>query len=284
MSTRSLRAAHARASSSASCALSAGVPGGEAAVRAVEAAVRAGLGAERAVGAHELVDDVVAPEPGGDPEVARVQAAALGEQLRGRAVAPEERRDERRAAVAAPFRAGGRAGVEEEGREPGLVRVRGLVQRRPAVRVRVRGVGAAVEQEADRALVARRRRHAEEVVAVRAARVHEAREAVELRGEGAVVVGLEGAVGAGERLAAAVAQRGDVAAQRGPRREAVQARDDGPRAVGRRRRAGGRERGDRARRPVLGRGAQPLGAAGVVVEVGVVGELEAGPPAATRST
>ena len=105
----------------------------------------------------------------------------------------------------------------------------------------------------------------------------EAREAVELARQGGVVVGLEGAVRAGERLAAAVAQRGDVAAQRGPRREAVHARHDGPRAVGRRWRAGGRERGDRAGRPVLGRGAEALGAAGVVVEVGVVGELEAGP-------
>src|SRR4029079_16043632 len=46
----------------------AGLPGGEAAVRAVEAAVRPGLGAERAVGAHEVVNDVLAPEPGGDPE------------------------------------------------------------------------------------------------------------------------------------------------------------------------------------------------------------------------
>ena len=55
-------------------------PVGEAAVRAVVGAVRAGLRRQAPVGRDELLDEVQAPEPGGGAQVARVHAA-LGQHL-----------------------------------------------------------------------------------------------------------------------------------------------------------------------------------------------------------
>src|SRR6478672_3586652 len=69
-----------------------GLPGGEAAVRTVEASVRARRGR-----AAELVDQVDESEPSGDAQVARLEP----EQIDDLAMTPEERHDERRAAVAA---------------------------------------------------------------------------------------------------------------------------------------------------------------------------------------
>ena len=68
------------------------LPRREAAVRAVEAAVRARRGRTR-----ELADQLEIAEPRGDAKVARLAP----EQVDDLAVPPEERRDERRAAVAA---------------------------------------------------------------------------------------------------------------------------------------------------------------------------------------
>jgi hypothetical protein len=65
-------------------------PGREAAVRPVEPALRPRLERQAPVAPDELVDQVEPAQPGGGARVARVQAV-LGEQLGGRAVAPEQR-------------------------------------------------------------------------------------------------------------------------------------------------------------------------------------------------
>ena len=191
--------------------------------------------------------------------------AALGEQLGGRAVAPEQRHDERRAAVAARRDIERRSGVEQHPRHRRQVAVGGLVQRRPAVRVAARHVGAAVEQQRDEPLVAGRARHADQVVAVRPERDDEPGEAIEQLGQRVEIVRLDRAVGARERLAG-VTQPGDVTAQRRPACEAVLARDDDPAPARVSGRVVARERRDRAVRAVLGGGEQPVRAVVVVVE------------------
>ena len=110
------------------------------------------------------------------------------------------------------------------------------MQRRPAVRVRARGVRPALQQQRDEPAVAGGGGHAEQVVAVRATRRGELGEAIEQRAQAVEVVRLDGAVGARERLAA-LAQATDVAAQRRPAREPVLAGDDVARARARQRRA-----------------------------------------------
>ena len=132
------------------------------------------------------------------------------------------------------------------------------MQRRPAVGVRAVHVGAAFQQHGDEPLVARRARHAEQVVAVRAAGGDELGEAVDQLRQPVHVLRLDRAVGARERLAR-VAQPGDVPPQRRPGAEPVLARDDDPRArAGQRRRRSGRRRRPRrrcrpARRPAARR-------------------------------
>ena len=247
VSTRSLRAAHASASSSASCGSSAGLPGGEAAVRAVEAAVRAGLGAERAVGAHELVDEV------SRARARRRRAGCAGAGRRARRAARRSRGGPRRAPTTSgvppsPRAAdvGGRAGVEQHAAQRGQV-----ASRRPGAaassrgRWRARGRRRASSRRRTSALVARRRRHAEEVVAVRAARVHEApgsgRAAARgRRGRGPRGRGRRGRTARPPSRRAATWRR-----SAGHVGEAVLARDDG-RA---RRRASAARRGARTRRP-----------------------------------
>jgi hypothetical protein len=131
-------------------------------------------------------------------------------------MAPEQRDDERRAARTARLGLRGRGGVEQERREPRQSDVRRLVQRGPAVRVCAGGVGAALEQQPHGALVAGGAGHVEEVVAVGAASRDEIGEAVELLAQRVEVARLDGAVGAGERLAAVPSQVRDVPAQSGP--------------------------------------------------------------------
>ena len=97
------------------------------------------------------------------------------------------------------------------------------MQRRPAVRVAARRIGACVEQDADEALVVRGARHAQQIVAVRADGGREVGEALELGAQTLDVVGLDGAVGAREGLTR-IAQARDVTAQGSPRLEAVAAR------------------------------------------------------------
>ena len=81
------------------------LPGRKAAVRAVETAVRAGRGR-----AGELVDQVDEPEPGGNAQVARLEP----EQVDDLAVAPEERDDQRRAAVTPRGEVSASAGRDQE--------------------------------------------------------------------------------------------------------------------------------------------------------------------------
>ena len=71
-------------------------------MRTVEAAVRAGGRRPR-----ELVDQFDEPEPRRDAQVARLEP----EQVDDLPMAPEERDDERRAAVAARFEVGARPGA-----------------------------------------------------------------------------------------------------------------------------------------------------------------------------
>ncbi len=201
--------------------------------------------------------------------------AALGQHLGDLAVAPEERDDEGRAAVAAPGHVDRRALVQEHPRQQREIRVGGLVQRRPAVRVGAGRIGARVEQDAHEALVARRAGHADEVVAVGADRRGQVGEGLELRAQAVDVVRLDRAIGTGERLAR-VAQAGDVAAQGGPAREAVPACHDRARSRFGDRGVPALERGHGARGAVARGGVQPVGAALVVVEVLVVGVLEVG--------
>src|SRR5579884_2820971 len=194
-------------------------PGGEAAVVPVELAVRAG---GRSAG--ELVDQVDAAEPGGDAEVPR----RLAEQWDDLAVAPEERLDERRAAVAAGREIGARAGGEEQARELDVVSVAGLVELRPPVVVAAVDVRTSVEQKPDELEVAR---HPEEVVAVRAADADELGMPVEQLGEPHSVAALEGAVREHERRRRldAVRERFDVTTELGPAFVAVPRREVAPR-------------------------------------------------------
>ena len=184
----------------------------EAAVRAVVGAVRAGLGRQAPVGCDELFDEVQAAEARRGAQVARVHAV-LGQDLGDLAMAPEERDDERRAAVAARGHVDGGALVDQHPRQQREVGVARLVQRRPPVGVAARRVGARVEQDAHEALVARRAGHPDEVVAVGADRRGQIGEGLELRAQAVDVVGLDRAIGAGERLArvAQAARRGGAA-------------------------------------------------------------------------
>ena len=90
------------------------------------------------------------------------------------------------------------------------------MQRRPAVRVAARDVGAALEQHRDEPLVARRAGHAEQVVAVGALRGDDGGELVDQRRQPVDVVRLDRPVRARERLAG-LAQPGDVALELRPR-------------------------------------------------------------------
>ena len=114
-----------------------------------------------------------------------------------------------------------------------------------------------------------------QVVAVGADRRGQLGERLELRAQAVDVMGLDGAIGAGERLAR-VAEVHDVAAQGRPAREAVPARDHRARAGLRDGRVPALEGGDGALGAVAGGSVQPVGAALVVVEVLVVGVLEVG--------
>src|SRR5437588_637569 len=91
-------------------------------------------------------------------------------------MAPEERGDERSAAVAAREKVGPRARVEQQPRQLSVVAVAGLVELRPAVVVAAVHVGAAFQEQSSDVKVAC---HAEEVVAVRAALAHKLRVLVE---------------------------------------------------------------------------------------------------------
>ena len=237
-------------------------PGGEAAVWAVERARRAGRGLDR-------LDQA---EPGGGAEVHR-RHPTLGEELRGRAVAPEQRDDQRRAACAARGDIDTRAGVEQHLRHHREVAVGGLVQCGPAVGVRVGDVRSVVEQEPDEPFVARGAGHPQQVVAVGPARGGELREAREQRAERVEIMRLDGAIRPRERLAR-VAQARDVALQCRPIREAVLNRNHRPRALMGERHAP--EQRHRARRPVHSGSEQALGATLVVLDILVVRVLEPG--------
>lgn len=73
---------------------------------------------------------------------------------------------QRGATVAAANRLAVGAGVQQNLRQPSLVGVTALVQGGPAVRVGMRGIRVAVQQQADNALVALCRRHTQRIVAV----------------------------------------------------------------------------------------------------------------------
>ena len=167
-------------------------------------------------------------------------------------MAPEERGDQRRAAVAAGREVEPPAGVEHQLRELRPVRVAGLVQLRPAVVVAAVRVGAALEQQLDELEVAG---HSEQVVPVRPARLDQLGMRVEELDEAGLVGLLDGAVGEheGRRRLAPVAERLDVRGERVPALVAVAARELEPGLVD--------------RDPV--HGGDPVGAALVVAEVGV---------------
>lgn len=188
-----------------------GLPGGEAAVGAVEAAMRASLGR-----ADERADQVEIAETGGDPEVPRVGS----QQPCDFAVTPEERLDQGRAAVAARGQVGARAGGEQQLRKVAVVPVPGLVQLRPAVVVAAIRVGAATEQQRRDLRVAG---HPQQVVAVRPALGDQVGESIEQAGQELEVVVLDRPVGEHERRRRLLtgAHRLDVAAESGPAREAV---------------------------------------------------------------
>src|SRR4051794_9142189 len=116
----------------------AGLPGGEAAMGPVEAAVRAGL---RRAG--ELANQQQVAEAGRDAQVVRFATEEIGDL----AMAPEERLDQRGAAVASCEEVGARAGGEHRFGEVAVVAVAGLMELRPAVVVPAVGIGAALEQQ-----------------------------------------------------------------------------------------------------------------------------------------
>ena len=198
--------------------------------------------------AGELADQVEPPEPRRDAQVAGLEP----EQVDDLAVAPEQRRHERRPAVAARRDVGAAARVEHQLREPAVVRVAGLVQLRPAVVVAAIRVGATLQQQPHEVEVAR---HPEQVVPVRAALPHEVGVRVEQLLERRAVACLDGAVAEHERRRRLLAARHppDVRGQLVPGREPVPPRQLCPRLVD----------ADAAR------GRDPVRPPLVVVEVGV---------------
>jgi hypothetical protein len=93
--------------------------------------------------AGELADQLEVAEPGGDAEVDRLEA----QQLCDLAVAPEQRRDQRRASVAASEEVGARTGIEQQPRELAVVAVARLVELRPAVVVSAIRIRAPLEEQ-----------------------------------------------------------------------------------------------------------------------------------------
>jgi hypothetical protein len=221
-----------------------GLPGGEAAVGAVVNAVSAGQPCSR-----KLANQVEVAEACSDTQVARLGA----EQVDDISMPPEERCDERCPAVTARGEIGARAGLEHHLRELAPVRVTGLVEFCPAVVVATVRIGAACEQQADEIETVG---HAEQVVAVRAANVHEIRVPVKQLRQAFEVVALYGLVGEHERR---LRQRLDVSDELGPVGEAVPAGKLDTRLVD----------ADAAR------GRDPEGAAFVVLDVAAKRLLEA---------
>ena len=164
-------------------------------MRAVEAAVRACRGR-----AGELVDQVDEPEPGRNAQVARREP----EQVDDLAVAPEERDDQRRAAVTPRVEVGASAGSEQELCELPVVPVAGLVELRPPVVVAAVHIRAALQEQPGDVEVAA---HAEKVVAVRATLPHELRMLVEQRAQLLEIAVLDGAIRDDERRRLRLAAR-----------------------------------------------------------------------------
>src|SRR5262249_15421418 len=134
-----------------------GLPGREAAVRAVERAT-----STRRRRAGQLVDHVEPAEPGRDAQVAGLEP----EQWRYLAVPPEERHDQRPASARAGGRVRAGAGREQELGKDRVVRVAGLVKLRPAVVVATVDLRTACEKELHGGEAVG---HPEKVVAVRSA-------------------------------------------------------------------------------------------------------------------
>ena len=180
-------------------------------MRSVEAAVRSRCGR-----ADEVADQLEVAEAGGDAEVAGLAA----EQLHDLAVTPEERRDQRRSAIAAREEIRSRARGEQQARELAVVPVARLVKLRPAVVVAAVDVRATVDQEGDDGEVAG---HPDEVVAVRPALNDEIRKPVDELDEAVAVVRFDRAVreDEGRRRLVAAAHRFHVAAELLPARVAV---------------------------------------------------------------
>jgi hypothetical protein len=144
-------------------------------MRTVEAAMGSGL---RAAGQH--LDQLQIPEAGADAQVDRLSTQQCGNL----AIAPEQRRNQRRATVAAGEEVGARARCDHQPCKLAVVRIAGLMQLRPPVVVPSVRVGSALEQERDDLV---RASHPEQIVAVRPALHDQIREAIEQMHEPAPV-------------------------------------------------------------------------------------------------
>lgn len=168
------------------------------------------------LGAGELADQVEPSESRGHAQVPRLEA----EQAGNLSMTPEQRGDQRRAAVPTGAQVGASTGREQEVSELRLVRVARLVQLRPAVVVAPVRVGPAIEQQPHELEPAR---HSEQVVAVRTALPHELGVAVEQLGQPLAIARLERPVGEHERALRLLAapDRREVPAQRGEAPESM---------------------------------------------------------------
>ena len=133
---------------------------------------------------------------------------------------PEQRDDQRRAAVSACEEVGAGTGAENQLRERAAVGVAGLMELRPSVDVPPVGIGAALEQQPHEVDIAG---HPEEVVAVRAAETNQLGIPVEELDQLLAVAILDSPVGEHERRRRLLArpQGLDVPAQARPGSEAV---------------------------------------------------------------
>ena len=187
----------------------------------IELAVRPGLRCP-----EQLPDRLEVAEPRGDPEVARLAP----EHVDDSPVAPEERGDQRRAAVSSGGEIRPGPCAQQQLGQLAPVGVARLVELRPAVVVAAVRVAAALEQQPDELEVLG---HAQQIVAVRPALPDELRNAVEKLGEPIAVAGLDGPVGEHERRGRlrAASKPAYVAAQTGPAPEAVAPGEVEPRLV-----------------------------------------------------
>lgn len=121
----------------------------EPAVRAIEASGSTGLGCQGAFAAEGSFHQFGDAQPGRSPEIIWGDCMA-SQQIGDLAMPPEQRSDQRRASCAVRFGIQRRSFCEQDVGDLRFIRVRSLMERRPAAIIRVVRVGTCRQQRFDR--------------------------------------------------------------------------------------------------------------------------------------